>query len=259
MIYIHKIISKCFFAYTIICMCSCSNEVETPLQIRDKRWIEQSIIDNIEAARLLEQDSIITAEFDSVLRPVNYGSIYWTYAVRYLKNSNDLKAYPRHASEQVDVTVDKIYYSEDSLKCAATIVVHKHFDIIPEFEDPDENYAYNAFAVLGVRNSIDKPFKTYPLLAVVVHSYSYRSAAIYINSVYNTSVISSCSTPGTYMEKRKNKYEFSHKEFFIDSPDFKTDSLGHYWCEYYYRPVTKPVRVYFYSNRDDACFPLNEQ
>lgn len=257
--FVKRVIFSCISVGIIISICSCSTEPETPRQIRDKEWIEQSIIDNIEVERLMAKDSIIIAEFDSVSRQVSFSSIYRSHAVRLLKNSYKREAYPKPASEQVDVKVDKIFYSEDSLKCAATIVVHERFDILPEFKDPDENYAYSAFAVLGVRDNIDKPFKTYPLLAVIVSAYSYRRAAAYINSVYDTKAIRKCSTPGTYMEKRENKYEFGHKDFFYDSPDFQIDSFGHYWCEYYYQPITKPIRVYFYSNRDDVSFPKDKR
>lgn len=252
---------KIAYVFSLICIITsfsaCNKPVETPRQIKDKQWIEQAVIDNIEAERLAEMDSVIIANFDSISRPVDQSGWFSKYATRNLKDSHKYKPYPQHASEQIDATVDKIFYSEDSLKCAASVVLDVHFDILPEFTDPEMKHLYYGFAIFGVRNNIDRPFKIYPITAIDVKGCDYSSVARILNNVYNTKTIRDCGTAGTYMEKRDYKYSFGHKMFFEDSPDFQTDSMGNYWCEYYYLPVTKPYRKYFYSNRDDADFPTD--
>ncbi|MDE6636235.1 MAG: hypothetical protein K2K09_06475, partial [Lachnospiraceae bacterium] len=235
----------------ILCLCGCRHEMETERQVQDKMQIAQGIIENIEANKLLLQDSIIIAQFDSVSHPIDYAVRYSSYATRSLRNSNVSTFYPQPVSTQIDVTTDKIFYSNDSLKCAAFIVVDIHFDILPEFEDPKSKHKYEGFAIYGVRNSIDSPFKIYPINSLTVSSrYSDVSVKRFLETAFNTKEIRDCGTAGTYMEKRDHKYWFGHEKFFEDSPDFKTDSSGVFWCEYNYHPVIKPVRKYFYSNRD---------
>ena len=245
--YVHYLINLCI----ISCFYGCHHEIETELQIKDKIQIAQGIIENIEANKLLLQDSIIMARFDSISLPIDYAVKLSSYTERRLHNSNISTFYPQPVSTQIDVITDKIFYSNDSLKCAAFIVVDMHFDILPEFEDPKSRHKYEGFAIYGVRNSIDKPFKIYPINSLTVVS---RDSDVYVKRVletaFNTKAIRDCGTAGTYMEKRYNKYWFGHKKFFEDTPDFKTDSAGAFWCEYTYQPGTKPVRKYFYSNRD---------
>lgn len=235
----------------IFCLYGCSPEIETERQKNDKIHISQAIIENIEVEKLLAQDSTIIAQFDSISRPIDQNVFCASYAERRLRNSFDFALYPQSVSSQIDVNTYKIFYSSDSLKCGALIIIDKHFDISPEFEDPKSKHEYEGFAIYGVRSSIDKPFKIYPINSLLLVS---RGSDIPVKRTleisFNTKEFSRCGTAGTYMEKRENKYWFGHEKFFEDSPDFRTDSAGVFWCEYTYYPVTKPIIRYFYSNRD---------
>lgn len=233
--------------------CGYSYKIETELELADKIQIAQGIIDNIEYERLsLMGDSQIIAQFDSVLRPVDHSGVYSFYADRRLRNSSKYRFYPQPASSQIDAIVDQIFYSKDSLKCAAFIILDIHFDILPEFEDPKTTHKYEGFAIYGIRENIEKPFRIYPLHAVTISSeYDYKHIKRNLSSIYTTKLISEIvSTSGTYMENTDQKYWFGHNKFFEDSPDFKTDSSGIFWAEYDYQPGQKPIRKFFYSNRD---------
>ncbi|MDE5553658.1 MAG: hypothetical protein K2J10_00555, partial [Muribaculaceae bacterium] len=245
----------------ILCLCSCDNTFDTERQIRDKKQIAQGIIDNIEFERLsLQDDNPIFAKFDSISRQIDYTAAFARYAKRQLRNSNKYVFFTEAASTQIDAYTVKIYYSKDSLKCAALIVLDTHFDISPQFEDPESEHEYSGFAIYGVRNTIDKPFKIYPINSLTVMTKDGISVTKRIlERVYNTAAISRCATAGTYMEHRDHKYWFGHNKFFEDSPDFKTDSAGIFWAEYIYHAGMKPVRKYLYSNRDDAYFTTDRQ
>lgn len=265
--YAHIISYTAILAYFFVCISCSNNEIVTQRQTKDKKWIEQALIDNIEADRLSEQDSMITAYFDSISRTISHTSIFAIHAQRRLRDADKYKLkykykpYPQHASEQIDAYVDKIYYSDDSLKCTAIVVLDVHFDKLPEFDDPRSEHTCHGFAIFGVRDNIEKPFKIYPQPTIEVISYDcgYKSVARYLAKYYNTNSIRYCPTAGTYMEERDYKYPFGHKDFFNDSPDFKTDSMGNYWCQYEYKPVNKPTKIYYlYSNRDDAYLSSKE-
>lgn len=240
--------------WIIICLCGSCSVAESEQQKKDKIQIAQAIIDNIEFERLsLQNDSASFAQFDSVSRQIYHSATFARYADRRLRNSLDYSYYPQSVSTQMDVKISKIFYSKDSLKCAALIVLDIHFDILPEFEDPLSSHEYVGFAVYGVRKKIESPFKIYPISSLTVIS---RDSEVFVELAlfrgFNTNAIKGCGTAGTYMEKRKHKYWFGHEKFFEDSPDFRTDSAGVFWCEYNYINGSIPTRKYLYSNRDSA-------
>lgn len=228
------------------------NKHKSELYINDKTHIEKAFISNVEAVRrykLSHNDSLEKRPFDI--------SLYDDYAGYDINNKSYVV--PRPACEWLEVEVGSISYSRDSLKCVALVTVK---DNSPLFLHPEEDnqIGYDAYPIIGVRNSKDKQFRIYPILYVHLKGFKFRREALAVLKQYYHRSIPSDDETGNYpcsinnpdfFEKScffyKVRYIYDKSLFFSKIPCFNM-----YWCEVIRTRDGKIEPLIYYSNQDST-------
>ena len=135
---------------------------------KDKQHICDTYIKNIEYFRLHYHDSDY---FDNA-------SLYSRYAFRITKNGKDI-ASPYPTDTQVNVEVDTIFYDDAGNLFVAFICVENNFTKDPALEDIE--HAFDAWAMIGYRDSTDKALRMYPITKFATVNFKDKELAMRLN------------------------------------------------------------------------------
>lgn len=232
---------------------SCGNgSNETALSKNDKDHIEQAVINNVEAIRrvlLCNTNGWYYGEaYDSIpdYLPRYSGDCFWGYAI--YKKGNKAFAVPRPACEWLDVKVENLHYSSDSIKCVALTTIG-YSEENQMNADADGKVVYDGKAILGIRNSKTDQFKIYPMSVMSFLCFPSRGqvAKLLRRFYYNLK--------GSSPSGAKFAYEcgINRPKFFETANEFLwIDSLKLYWGETHMVPGGRRVPYRFYSNQDST-------
>lgn len=229
------------------------DSVESVIVQIDKKQISQSFIDNVEYFRQFKdysgylKDSIEMEHPNSQWDPANffepYASLYSLVKDNYINS-------PLPTQTQMTITVDTIIYNNDGLFCVALLCLNLHYDIIKGVEDKrDLGREYSAKAIIGYRDSINEPFKIYPLDTFIVVGFeSCRSAISCIKNMFFNQ-LKGTSLPMLY---KNGYYECNlNDSSFFQSVIFKKYKKGYYNFQLY-RYMGSVYEYQYFSNQPDS-------
>lgn len=232
-----------------------SEGFETQRCIDDKRHIEQAFINNVESVRRYlsyKDKSYYMDSLENKCIPNNIpeysSSIFIQYAIYWNERANDSYAFPTPACEWLDVEVEHIAYSSDSLKCVVLLTVTDN-GMCSVIKGKAKKVEYDGYAMACIRDKITEPFKIYPMGVVSFYFFPSReqTARILKNEYFNLK--------GSYCPNSGVAYTcgINNPDFFNTAHDFsRLDSLNLYWCETEFAMGGRRVPLVFYSNQDST-------
>lgn len=239
-----------YFVLFILLIVSCQQN-ETDLYRRDKYHIEHAFLSNVESLRLLMSNhpKVITGRSwykglpDSL--PKYDGEGYFQYVFYRDNLDSGYRARKTPTCEWLDVRIENISYSADSLKCVALCTVCDMYDIKSDYD-----ISYDGIAISGIRESKSEPFKIYimPYMMLVYIRSTRNVGAAELKHQYFKSIVGGYGTApnGPY------KYGINNPKFFETAGDFTyIDSLNLYWTQTL-KSRGKLVPSFYYSNQDST-------
>ena len=244
----------------VLILCSCNHvhqqQVETLLSENDKNNIEHAFVNNVEALRRVlsynKNGWNYKKAYDSIpdFLPRYSAGCFILYAV-YSGTKYRQYALRQPACEYLDVNVEQLHYSADSLKCVALVTIgyEKHF-VERGIENGNE-YVYDGIPIIGIRNSKIDNFKIYPMEVTTFHGFpSRKQVKQLLGRTYYNNLKGNTPANG-------NGHYYScginNPEFFETAYEFSwIDSLNLYWGETYMVPGGRRVPYRFYSNQDST-------
>ena len=231
-------------------MVSCQQN-ETELYSRDKYHIEHAFLSNVEALRLLmdkHAEGVIWEDLYNDLPdslPLYDGDGYFKYVFYRDELDRNYCARKTSTCEWLDVRIENISYSTDSLKCVALCTVCDMYDI-----NSDYDISYDGIAISGIRESKSEPFKIYvmPYMKLLYIKTTRNVAAAELKHQYFKSIVGGYGTApnGPY------KYGINNPKFFETAGDFTyIDSLNLYWTQTL-QSGAKRIPSFYYSNQDST-------
>lgn len=229
----------------------CKEQPKSELYLNDKVHIEKAFLSNVEAIRrmlLFHNDgyswgAMYTNLPDSIITYSEFCPLtkYWD------DNKKLLFAMPVPACDYLDVDVGSISYSSDSLKCMALVTVYDTSDLFEPRKKKE--CSYTGYAVIGLRDRKDEPFKIYPEDLVSFHRFpSKRQVLRLLKKSYS-------HLNGDYTPQSGVQYTcgINNPEFFETAHEFsRIDSLDLLWCQTYMIPGGNRRPYVFYSNQDST-------
>lgn len=239
------------FLFLLFQACTIPDNKESQLYISDKIHIEHAFVNNVESIRrLLAYNTdgfyLDSRKYDNIpdSLPRYSGGIFWGYAIYWDEEFRKYRAISRPACEWLDVNVESINYSTDSLKCVALLTIADNHD-----NHENKTVEYDGRALIGFRNSKNDQFKIYPISVVTFHGFPSRNRVSYLlkKKYYNLkgSIRSGAGIPYSC--------GINDPIFFETAPEFTyIDSLNLYLGETDF--ISKDnIRPYiFYSNQDST-------
>ena len=224
---------------------------ESDLYKRDKYHIEHAFLSNVEAVRRLMSNHVEGAEWEDLYTglpdslPEYDGGDYFRYVFHRDELTRKYWARETPVCEWLDVRVENISYSLDSLKCVALCTVCDMYGIDSEYD-----VAYDCYAISGIRESKSDPFKIYimPYMQLLHIKTTRNVAAAELKHQYFMSIKGGYGTApnGPY------KYGINNPKFFETAGDFSyIDSLNLYWTQTV-GTVAKRRPSFYYSNQDST-------
>ena len=241
-----------YFLFLLL-ICSCNSvdteHTETSLTKRDKKHIIQAFINNVEAIRK-GVSCHLEIELDSLPEPLPcYSDECFAFYAFYSDEKNELHAQTMPVFDYLNVNIEQLHYSADSLKCVALVTVGYEKKLIQHGVYGDGKQVYDGLPIIGIRDSTSHQFKIYPMNVTSFHGFPYRKqvARLLRKFYYNLKG----STPST--ANIPYKYGINQPEFFETAYEFSwIDSLNLYWGETYMVPGGRRVPYRFYSNQDST-------
>ena len=233
---------------------SCGNgSNETALSKNDKDHIEQAVINNVEATRRVLLYNIngwhFGKAYDSIpdILPRYSGGCFSSYA-NYLQD-HKFFAVPRPTCEWIDVKVENLHYSSDSLKCVALTTIGYSEENRMNV-NAEGKVVYDGYAIIGIRKSKADQFKIYPMNVMAFHGFPNKKqvARLLRKFYYNLKGHTPANGNGHNYSCGINNHEF-----FETAYEFSwIDSLKLYWGETDMMPGGRRVPYRFYSNQDST-------
>lgn len=239
-----------YFISFILLIVSCQQN-ESDLYRRDKYHIEHAFLSNVEAGRLLMNNHLEGFEWKELYEglpdslPKYDIEGYTKYLFYRDKINRSYHARKTPTCEWLDVRVENISYSSDSLKCVALCTVCDMYDI-----NSDYDISYDGIAISGIRESKSEQFKIYIMKCMTyVNWYTTRNElAQYFKHFYKRSL------KGVYGRAPNGPYKYgiNNPKFFETAGDFTyIDSLNLYWAQTL-QSGAKLVPSFYYSNQDST-------
>lgn len=224
---------------------------ESELYHRDKYHIEHAFLSNVEAGRLLMNNHLEGVEWEELYEGLpdslpKYDIDEYTKYIFYRDElDRSYRARNTPTCEWLDVRVENISYSADSLKCVALCTVCDMYEI-----NSDHDISYDGIAISGIRESKSEPFKIYimPYMELLYIRTTRNRAAAELKHQYFKSIVGGYGTApnGPY------KYGINNPKFFETAGDFTyIDSLNLYWAQTL-QSGAKLVPSFYYSNQDST-------
>ena len=204
---------------------------QTSLYRRDLYAIRKTYLDNVESMRLKgREEEGYTVNRDSINPDLISGYfIYSAYAYRYSKKAKKTVALPYRAETQIEIVVDTILYSNDSLLCVSLVIIENHPLDDSEFNHDKKSKWFDGLAVIGYRLDKKEDFYLFPIeYWSTGNNTSYVGTRRELRNFYFNRIEGARSWYGTYT------HGIGNPEFFNTAPDYKKDSQGRYSFETYY-------------------------
>lgn len=235
------------------CLCSCQNQPQSELYMKDKEHIEKAFVSNVEASRrilLFHKNGFTYAdEYQGLPDTITVysGDIFACIAHYWDSKKKKNYAVPVPACEFLDVEVGSISYSVDSLKCVALVTFN---DKSAFYTENDNRNSYHGCAIIGIRENKDQQFKIYLEDLISFDGFpSRRQTLMLLKLAYYH--LKGDITP----QSGGAQYTcgINNPEFFETAHEFsRIDSLDLYWCETYMIPGGDRRPFVFYSNQDST-------
>lgn len=209
--------------------------VEDSTYIADKQAISDIYMDNIEYYRLyhifeIKGEKFQRKHYEKYPRAeYDPDNIYMPYSFRWDSHDWD-HASPIPTRQQVEVSVDTIYYDKTGTFFVAFVCIEKNFSKIPGLVNRE--HRFDARAVVGYRDTCENVIKVYPLSMFVEGNFESKESALRLlryDHWYN--VKGNSLGKSIYDEKFKNNVD--GPEFFENSMLFKKYDQKHYNFQMY--------------------------
>ncbi len=248
-----KILSLKVICLAVLTFCfGCQEQPKSDLYLKDKAHIEKAFLSNVEAIRRMllfikdgfSMGSMYASLPDSITTYSEFCPLtkYWD------DNKKLLFAMPVPACDYLDVDVGSISYSADSLKCMALVTVYDTSDLFVPTEKKE--CSYTGYAVIGLRDRKDEPFKIYPEDLDSFHRFPSKRQVLRLlkESYYH---LKGRSTPQS--GRKLYTCGINNPDFFETAHEFsRIDSLDLLWCQTYMIPGGDRRPYVFYSNQDST-------
>lgn len=242
------------FALLLICLMSCNSDSyrsNKQLEI-DKEQIRNCFLSNVENYRLHHRYDLRNQKQDekeifiekkemakdyykrfptAELDPANF---FEPYASRFSLAEDRYIASPNPTSEELNIEVDTVIYSSDSLRFFAVLVVELNYQAIEGLEEKRSfNRRFDSKAIMGLRNETTNSLQIYPLTKHKVTGFeTAESAASELRMLYFNHLKGKGST-GTVFEGMNFDHNVGDADFFEKSPYFKKHPSGLFYFQMY--------------------------
>ena len=205
-------------------------------------------MENIESVRLsVRQMEGYTVNKDSINHELLSGYfIFYPYAYRFNEKKGKYVASPFRTDTQVNVSVDTIVYSKDSLRSVVLVIIENHPSKHKDLLSSKDSIWFDGMAVIGYRFDKRKDFYLFPIVFwSMIGNSTYSDTRNDLRSFYFKRI------RGTISQDCEYPCGIGDSAFFSLAPVFKKDSLGRYYFETY-RDQGKTYQYYNYEIDPDS-------